>query len=266
MLALHKGDFLGNITGLSHENGVTACITDYVRGDEQADSFHYHDHAQLYLILNGGSIEKRKNSVSEKMAGSLLFYHAGETHQNIRQGDNAKSLNVEIEMDFLERTGLYESQIARAVQTSPDLKFALLRVYQELRVSDDYTAVSIEMLLHGLLHGARQLRDRALWPAWVKIVHELLHERWSETVGLKELAAASGVNPITISKHFPRYFNCTLGQYVRKLRVEKALFLIKTTKQSLTETAFECGFADQSHFIRSFKELTGFLPSTYRGS
>jgi AraC family transcriptional regulator len=51
---------------------------------------------------------------------------------------------------------------------------------------------------------------------------------------------------------------------MRKLRVEKAMALMVSSHQSLTEIAYVCGFADQSHFIRIFKQHTGFLPKQYQ--
>ncbi|MGB1004752.1 MAG: helix-turn-helix domain-containing protein [Salibacteraceae bacterium] len=40
--------------------------------------------------------------------------------------------------------------------------------------------------------------------------------------------------------------------------------LLKNTSLSTTEIAYECGFADQSHFIRTFKNLNGFTPKQYQ--
>ncbi|MEW6737177.1 MAG: helix-turn-helix domain-containing protein [Acidobacteriota bacterium] len=40
--------------------------------------------------------------------------------------------------------------------------------------------------------------------------------------------------------------------------------MIKNSQMSLTEIALHCGFADQSHFTRNFKEITGFLPKEFR--
>ncbi len=62
------------------------------------------------------------------------------------------------------------------------------------------------------------------------------------------MATIIGVHPVTISKYFPRYFSCTLGEYMRKLKIEKSLSLIKSPGNSLTNVAYACGFFDQSHF------------------
>jgi AraC family transcriptional regulator len=55
-----------------------------------------------------------------------------------------------------------------------------------------------------------------------------------------------------------------MGEYIRKLRVEKSFALLAGDDLSLTDIAFACGFADQSHFLRCFKQFGGSNPSAYR--
>jgi AraC family transcriptional regulator len=101
-------------------------------------------------------------------------------------------------------------------------------------------------------------------PVWIKSIKEILHDRWNESISLQELAHSLGLHPVTVSKHFPRYFNCTLGEYMRKIKIEKAIAQISKDEFSLTQVAHNCGFFDQSHFIRAFKQATGFLPGAYK--
>ena len=55
-----------------------------------------------------------------------------------------------------------------------------------------------------------------------------------------------------------------LAEYMRKLKTEKALSMIRFPENSLTSIAYACGFFDQSHFTRIFKQLNGILPSKYK--
>jgi AraC family transcriptional regulator len=133
---------------------------------------------------------------------------------------------------------------------------------------DPCSGESIRMLLLYLLEGPNRVSKKGsankAHPGWVGKIREYIQDRWNEPVTLQDLSLAAGVHPITISKHFPRYFTCTLGEHLRRIKIEKALALVKSTSRSLTEIAFECGFADQSHFIRVFKVLTGFIPNDFR--
>jgi AraC family transcriptional regulator len=48
------------------------------------------------------------------------------------------------------------------------------------------------------------------------------------------------------------------------VRVERSLAFMSRRNLSLTEIAISCGFADQSHFTRSFKRIMGLKPSAFR--
>ena len=58
--------------------------------------------------------------------------------------------------------------------------------------------------------------------------------------------------------------NMNFGDYIRKLRIDKATGLMESTDYSLTEIAYLTGFSDQSHFTRIFKQHTGMVPSAYK--
>jgi AraC family transcriptional regulator len=138
----------------------------------------------------------------------------------------------------------------------------MLKIYKELLIKDDNSDCSIEILLLNLIESKNSAKNRR--PIWIENVLELLNDNWSEPITLKDMADAANVHPITISKHFPKYFACTLGEYRRRFKIDKSLDLIKTSRFSLTEIAQRCGFSDQSHFTRTFKQVTGFLPRDYR--
>lgn len=104
-------------------------------------------------------------------------------------------------------------------------------------------------------------------PAWTTQLRELIQDHLDTNLSLRLTAAADAlqVNPTYLSREFARYFdNLSFGEYVRKLRIEKALELLDTTGYSLAEIAYLTGFSDQSHFTRIFKQHTGQNPSAYR--
>ena len=127
--------------------------------------------------------------------------------------------------------------------------------------ADEFSDSSVKMLLLNLVCDARQ--DKKDEPRWVGAVRELMNDKWNEPLTLGDLSVAGAVHPVTVSKFFPKYFACTFGEYMRRLKIESSLRLIKDSPRSLTEIAYECGFYDQSHFTRTFKMLTGFLPNSY---
>lgn len=222
---------------------------------------HFHENAHLNFILNGGVIDKRQKSEMERQSGDLMFFHAGEPHQTIYKRLPETNIYFEINDGLFADKSFGESCQIESLSNRPNTKFTALKIYKEFVTNDEFSECSIEMLLLDLL--CSETRTKNVRPGWLDKVIELLNDSWNEPLSLKDLAAAANVYPTTISKHFPKYVSCTLGEYRRRLKIEKSLGFIKTSHQSLTEIAYQCGFADQSHFTRTFKQLTGFLPRQY---
>jgi len=68
--------------------------------------------------------------------------------------------------------------------------------------------------------------------------------------------------------HFSRAFKQSVGlspmEYVGVRRVERAKVMIGSTRERLAEVAIACGFADQAHLSRRFRDLTGMSPGQWR--
>lgn len=104
-------------------------------------------------------------------------------------------------------------------------------------------------------------------PAWAKELKEIIQDQLDTnlTLNLKEVSQSLNVHPTYLSREFSKYFDdLSFGDYVRKLRIEKAVQLINESSHSLAEIAYLTGFSDQSHFNRIFKKHTGKNPSEYR--
>ena len=104
-------------------------------------------------------------------------------------------------------------------------------------------------------------------PVWAKELKEIIQDQIDTnlSLNLKEVSESLQVHPAYLSREFSKYFNnLSFGDYIRKLRIEKAIQLLNNSKSSLTEIAYITGFSDQSHFTRIFKKHTGKNPSAYR--
>ena len=85
------------------------------------------------------------------------------------------------------------------------------------------------------------------------------------SISLRQASDELEINPAYLSREFSKYFdNFSFGDYIRKMRIDKAITLLETTTYPLTEISYLTGFSDQSHFTRIFKKQTGENPSAYR--
>ena len=79
-----------------------------------------------------------------------------------------------------------------------------------------------------------------------------------------ELAKAAGTSVRGLERAFGRDYGLSPQQYLRRLRMQTACQLLVSSGLALAQVADRCGFADQSHFTRDFKSLTGMTPRAYR--
>ncbi|WP_444660117.1 chromate resistance protein ChrB domain-containing protein [Flavobacterium columnare] len=126
-----------------------------------------------------------------------------------------------------------------------------------------------ENLLHEVYHKflKNKKTNKKKTPAWVKDLKAMIQDQIDTqfTFDLKKISNDLELNPSYLSREFSKYFeDLNFGDYVRKLRIEKAITLIQNSTYTLTEIAYMTGFSDQSHFTRIFKQSTGKNPSSYR--
>ena len=102
-------------------------------------------------------------------------------------------------------------------------------------------------------------------PGWVKELKEIIQDQIDTNLSLTDISKSLNIHPSYLSREFSKHFNnLSFGEYIRKLRIEKAIELIKSSSYSLTEVAYLTGFSDQSHFTRIFKLHTGKNPSAFK--
>jgi AraC-like DNA-binding protein len=104
-------------------------------------------------------------------------------------------------------------------------------------------------------------------PSWAKELREIIQDQVDTnlSLSLKEISQSLHVHPTYLSREFSKYFDdLSFGDYIRKLRIEKAIQLLNESEHSLAEIAYLTGFSDQSHFNRIFKKTTGKNPSVFR--
>jgi AraC family transcriptional regulator len=262
MLHLKGGRYLGSNKRTWDVNGILVRETEY--HSKVFEGWHCHENNHLTFILQGGNREQRKNREIEATPGTIVFYASGELHRNLNTVHPSRNINIEIENSFFALYDLDITSFNGSRLNCTNAKFALLKAYQECLTNDDYSQATIHGLLLDFFNTALQGEGEKHNPRWATLLIEILNDRWNENLSLDELSRLVRVHPVTISKFFPNYFSCTLGEYVRKIRIEKATTLIRETHLSLTDVAHQCGFFDQSHFIRVFKQTTGFLPMRYK--
>ncbi|MGH1516945.1 AraC family transcriptional regulator [Chryseobacterium sp. JK1] len=91
-----------------------------------------------------------------------------------------------------------------------------------------------------------------------------LRKRISEPITLEETASTFGISVRSLTRLFQTKLNISFIQYVKMLRVIRAMELIKNTNLTVTELAYEVGYSNISAFSNTFFQLTNMRPTEFK--
>ena len=91
-----------------------------------------------------------------------------------------------------------------------------------------------------------------------------METHYKEDIKLAELAGEVHMSVNYFSSYFSQTMDCTVFEYLNRIRLRKASTLLVTTSNSILSIAMESGFENISYFNRVFKKAFGVSPGTYR--
>jgi AraC family transcriptional regulator len=229
---------------------------------------HTHENAYVSVVLQGAFAETIAGKTRECDSATVTFHPPAEGHA-VDFLAPVRILRLDLDSDWLSRVQAFtplfrEPQVVRGGLPS----CIAARLYQELKSRDTLSPLAMEGLALELV--AESSRQRATPgkrpPAWLLSARDMLHARVGDAPTVAETAAAVGVHPVHLARTFRAHFRVTVGDYVRKLRLEAACAMLASSDYSLAHIALETGFSDQGHFCRAFRQMTGMTPGRYRNT
>jgi AraC-like DNA-binding protein len=108
---------------------------------------------------------------------------------------------------------------------------------------------------------AKQEKSLHKLPLLNQIMQELQQDNFFEQIN--QVARRQGISSRYLQKIFLQYTGLSPKLYSKIHRFQNSLLLVAQKESNLTNIAYDCGYFDQSHFIRDFKTFTGFSPSAF---
>jgi len=228
---------------------------------------HTHKFASISYVLNGSYAESLERRTHRRQSSTVVFHPPAEAHA-VEFENNVRIFSVEFSFEKLSYISR-QSVIFEASANCRSEKTNWLgeRIYREFQRMDSFSMLAIEGLILELLAEASRASvgaNEKNYPQWLKQSKDFLHANFTESVTLEEIARIADVHPVHLSRVFREKFGCTIGEYVRRLRIEFASRQILTGEDSLGTIAHAAGFSDQSHFNKTFKTAFGLTPAEYR--
>lgn len=226
---------------------------------------HQHEFAYLSIVMEGAAEQQVSGGVGRTEAGEMIFHPPGEWHSDRFLAPKTRLIQFEIFPELLRRYP--GDKVGRMTGRSQRCQWLAASVLQELRNPDEATPLAVEGLGLELLSAfwrEKHGRGTNTAPDWVVRARELVQDRFPEHLTLTEVAEAVGVSAPNLARAYRRYHRCTLGEDLRRCRIEFACRQLSSTRRPLAEIATAAGFCDQAHFTRSFQRALSMSPGIYR--
>lgn len=113
---------------------------------------------------------------------------------------------------------------------------------------------------------AQKKMAAANWYAPIRNAILHLNRHYTENPSIERLASIANYSPARFRRLFKEVTHLSPSDYVKNVRINAAKTLLATTGSRISDIAADIGYFDHSHFIRTFKALTGMTPAKYRRS
>ena len=231
---------------------------------------HAHELAHISVVLAGAYSERYGQRSRQAEPAIVVVHPPGEDHSVAFGSAGARVFSLHLKPRWFERV----REHAGVLNGPADFRGGLMtwlavRLCRESRETDEAAPLMIESLALEIIAAASRHAPRPAGeppPRWLERARELLDETFREQVTLAAVAAASGVHPVYLAATFRRHYRSTVGEYVRRLRIEMACRELSGSDAPLSDIAARSGFYDQSHFTNAFKRHTKMTPAQYRAA
>ena len=221
---------------------------------------HSHDRASFCLVVDGSFREHSARGTNDHGRQDVIFRPARAWHADAFSEEGARCFNIEIAEDLVANVDL--CRVGERVGDKGTIARLMRQTRRELRQSTDAPLV-IEGLLYQIIGEAFQRPlDRS--PRWIGEVERIVQTRFRETLTVRAIAEEIGLHPVHVARTFRETRGLTIADRIRTLRIAEAERLLRHSSMPLAEVALCAGFADQSHFTKSFRRHPGVTPLRYR--
>ena len=246
------------------------CLKEFAQPPHRRLPWHDHHHASICFVVSGSYAERIRGEARECPPQAVVFKPAAERHADEFGRDGGTCLLIEIApsrlatiepfSDITTRPGLFRT--ARLAGLGQ-------RIYREFTGGDGLSPLAVEgLILELLVEASRAAGPEATHsqPKWLARARDLIHENVGQPLTLSSIAGEVGVHPAHLARSFRAHYHRPIGDYIRRLRIERAARELTDSSASIAEIGFRAGFFDQSHFSRVFRRHTAMSPAAFRAS
>ena len=243
--------------------------------------FHWHDQVEINYAVGGSLTYLLAGSVVEVAPGRLSMFWAGMPHSVVGGTEVEDFYWVYVPLVWVLRWGLPDPFMRRLMsgemlvdEPSEVDRMVLDRWSEELPGANGRRRrlitreVESRVMRIALAQAGETGDEHAPSEGGsLRKVSEMARyvaENHAGRLRLNDVARHVGLHPNYAMTLFRRRYGMTLSNYLTRLRVCQAQYLLISTDQDVTRIAFETGFGSVSRFYEAFKTVSGQTPRQYR--
>jgi AraC family transcriptional regulator len=225
-----------------------------------------HEHAELHLcfVLQGG-FEQEDGARSTTMRDASTRVSPAGAAADLRFGPAGAQCFL-LHLADLDPSDARWLTPARPIFLDDSGTAGLARQAREAYRADGEAPLVLDALaLELFAHAARRPAARGRQaPRWLVRARDEIRDRFAEPLVLADLAAEAGVTPVHLARAFRGRYGCSMGAYLRAVRVAHVQRALERPAAALAAIALDAGFYDQAHMTRVFARALGTTPAAYR--
>ncbi len=252
----------------------------YFSDDSMKKHSHYHDCHQIVFITEGQAEFCVNEAKYTAKAGNLLLFSRYENHSVTIQSKkyNRYVLHINPATDasqnkiysiFSNRPVGFEN-IFDLSDSAADYQWIFNRITQEFSSHTIMGEEMLQLLLDQLLIMLSRRLPEGVFTfddgifATVSQIQQRFEKEYFKQYTLEDLARQYSISTSTLSHKFKSITGTSVMDYLQSCRIVTAKKLLTKTTMNIGEIVESCGFSDNSNFSRTFKNLCGMSPTSFR--
>jgi len=249
--------------------------------------WHYHKEVEFILVREGVHEMHTPNRVYTLSSGDVIVIGSSQLHRGRPIGGERLVyivLHVDLEPYFdsaMMRYYRHFSEVHHPLealnymfeeneQVRAEVGRIIERIHAEVMGKKNGYEIAASMhikhllltLLRGDTRGLLQAHE-AIDAETLKPIIEHVDSHLAEKIDMERVSRLAGMSYHYFSKYFKKTMGASFTDYVNRKRISKAVRLLVTSGQSVTDIAREVGIENMAHFYELFKRFNGCTPKQY---
>lgn len=237
---------------------------------------HNHMFTQIEFMVGGSCKQFVNGNELECTDGTILLMFPQDVHQYTEFSGNVAQYNLCFSDDMLSREVLdtmYSKNGILTAKLEDESYSRIIACFRKLINENENPGLLSSQIIRGLiqeivieiLRYAKSVKTKTGNPV-LRDALTYIRENFKHHLTLESIAKTVHLTPQYFCKLFKQELNISFHEYIRNMRLDYAMMLLKTTDKNITEICIESGFNSTSNFTKIFKSRFGITPKQIKSN